>query len=71
MKTKTVVVKMGIPYCPHCRLPIESELVDSKTCRCNWCGGLVRCLTTKNYIDILKHVRRELLEQWKVEMENY
>ena len=71
MRVKVCRVKKGVPYCPHCQLPIESDVVDIGICACSFCGGYVRYLTENNLINILRNVDKKMIEEWKLEMKYY
>jgi len=68
MKVKQAVMKNGVLCCPYCKLPIESDIVDSKNCRCRWCGALVKNLSTKQHIEMIRRVDRDMLREWKIEL---
>jgi len=67
-RAKLAIMKKGIPHCPYCRLPIESDLFDADLCQCRWCGELVRCLSASQHVEMIKYVDRKMLEEWRLEV---
>jgi len=68
MQVKVCRVRKGAPYCPHCKLPIESHVIDVGICTCDFCGGYVRYLSENDLVNILKNANKDMLEEWKLEM---
>ena len=71
MQVKKGIMRDGVPFCPHCLMPIESELVDKGVCRCVWCAGLVTCMSSKELIEMLRHADRDMIREWDIEVMSY
>lgn len=63
-------MKKGVPHCPNCKLPIESELIEIGICRCIWCASMVKTLTARQQVEMINNLDANMLKEWEIEVKS-